>query len=188
MYTGRPTRLDRHDAYVWIHVGLWFLALGILLAPAPNTVLSTLSWDTQRMLGVCLLVGSSLALFGVLLGGRIPFTKWRLAGQITRHEFHRELGDDIRAPYTFSWLGLISVGASMLVYAYAISLYSDIVGTLGGALTFALAGMCITLGARFFARVHGYNKRRDELITTAKARIHLKAELDELAAEAEEPR
>jgi hypothetical protein len=163
-----PTnRQDRHDAYIWLHVGLLLVGLGIVLAPAPASALTTLSWDAQKLLGLCMLTGSGIALTGVLMGvGH--------RSKIRDNVVSQQLGDDVRLPYTFAALGLFSVGVSMGGYGWAIYQYSTLVGTLGGGLTFAILGMCVSLCIKFVLRARRYSRDRDGLLTEATRRLQAK--------------
>lgn len=166
----RPQRLDRHDAYIWLHMGLWLVGLGFVIAPAPNTALASLSWDAQKALGLCIVTGSTVALLGVCLGLRLP-GGCRVVRSITNNMLSGLLGDDIRIPYTFGSLGLLSVGVSMCGYAWTIYQYATLVGTLAGGLTFAIGGMCLTMSIKFIVRIRRYIRRRDALLAEVVTRI-----------------
>jgi hypothetical protein len=83
------------------------------------------------------------------------------------------LGDDIRFPYTLACAGLLSVGVSMSFYAHTIWATSQdrLLGTLGGGLSMAFVGMCITLGMKFIGRIRDYSVARDRLLAEALARM-----------------
>lgn len=163
-------RLDRHQSYVWIHVGLWLYGWGVLLSPAPSSNLSGLSWSTQQALGLCVLVGSTLALIGLSLGARIG--RLRIAGHVSRNIMSPMLGDDIRLPYTLACTGLFSILISMGFYDYTlISTAPDkLLGTLGGGLSGAIGLMCISLGIEFIQRIRAYTRAYDKLLTEAHRR------------------
>lgn len=163
-------RLDRHQSYVWIHVGLWLYGWGVLLSPAPSSNLSGLSWGTQQALGLCVLVGSTLALVGLVLGARVG--RWRIAGKVSRNIMSPMLGDDIRLPYTLACTGLFSILVSMGFYDYTlISTAPDkLLGTLGGGLSGAIGLMCISLGIEFIQRIRAYTRAYDKLLTEAHRR------------------
>lgn len=163
-------RLDRHDAYVWLQGGLWCVGLGVVLAPAPTGVLTELSWDAQKALGTCIFIGSTVALAGVVLGLRLA-NGWRIARPIAKNLLSDLLGDDVRVPYTFGWLGLLSVGVGMAGYGWTIYQYATLIGTLGGGLSFAIAGMCITLGWKFISHIRQYGRQRNILLTEVATRI-----------------
>lgn len=163
-------RLDRHQSYVWIHVGLWLYGWGVLLSPAPSSNLSGLSWGTQQALGLCVLVGSTLALIGLVLGARVG--RLRIAGKVSRNIMSPMLGDDIRLPYTLACTGLFSILISMGFYDYTlISTAPDkLLGTLGGGLSGAIGLMCISLGIEFIQRIRAYTRAYDKLLTEAHRR------------------
>lgn len=163
-------RLDRNDPYVWLHVGLWMYGLGTLLSPAPNANIAAIDWATQKMLGACLLFGSSIALSGVMLG--LGHGRMHIARRISRNPLSELLGDDIRVPYLLGFCGLVSVAVSMVFYAVTIYVTSAsrLLGTLGGGLSMAIGGMCVTLGVRLLYRIRHYSKSRNLLIAEADAR------------------
>jgi hypothetical protein len=160
----KADRLDRHDAYIWLNVGLWMYGLGVILAAAPNSNLSGLSWGTQNALGLCLLFGTTCTLTGTVLGARIG--KLRILRRVSDNLLTELLGDDIRLPYSLGGSGMLSVSVAMWTYAETIivTAHSRLLGTLGGGLSVAIGCMCLTLGVRFFARSRRYDRARDELI------------------------
>jgi hypothetical protein len=161
----RTARLDRHDAYVWLHIGFLGYGLSALLAPYPNTNVATLSGTTQQALGLCLLVGGITGVTGIIMGARISAHR-RIMRRVARHLFSDVLGDDIRLPYRLGVLGLMSVGVSMINYGGATiaTSHGRPFGILGGSLAICIAGMCITLSIRFVARVLAYNRAHDKLL------------------------
>ncbi len=160
-------RLDRHDSYIFQNLGLWMYGWGVILASSPNSNLSSLSYDTQQLLGVCLLLGTSFTLAGTLLGARIgPFT---IAGRVSKELLSDLLGDDIRVPYALGWCGLLSTGVSLFVYAYSIweTASSRLLGTLGGGLSFMIGLSCAFLAVRFIVHSRRYIRERDRLLAEA---------------------
>jgi hypothetical protein len=131
------------------------------VAEAPYSNLSSVSQETQTALGMCLLAGSSMMLFGTTLGLRIgPVC---IARRIHTHLLSPLLGDDIRVSYTLAWCGLLSTGAAMWFYI-ANTPYQRLLGTLGGILSIVVGCMCVTLGPMFLMRAHHYNKTRSKLL------------------------
>lgn len=167
----RRHRLDRHQSYVWIHVGLWLYGWGVLLSPAPSSNLSGLSWGTQQALGLCVLVGSTLALVGLVLGARVG--RLRIAGKVSRNIMSPMLGDDIRLPYTLACTGLFSILVSMGFYDYTLisTALDKLLGTLGGGLSASIGLMCIGLGIEFIARIRAYSRAREKLLAEAHSRM-----------------
>lgn len=167
----RRHRLDRHQSYVWIHVGLWLYGCGVLLSPAPSSNLAALSWGTQQALGLCVLVGSTLALAGITLGAQVG--RRRIADRVSRNIMSPMLGDDIRPPYTLACTGLFSILISMGFYVQTLiaSSPSKLLGTLGGGLSAAIGLMCITLSIEFIARIRSYTRARDKLLAEAFTRM-----------------
>lgn len=167
----KTSRLDRHDTYVWIHVGLWLYGWGVLLSPGPNSYLTTMNWGAQQSLGLCMLVGSTLGLIGTTLGLRVG--RFRVAARVSKNLVSDLLGDDIRIPYALGGFGLLSLSVSMWFYAGAIFVASEdkVLGFLSGALSTCVGLMCITLGVRFVLRVRTYARSRNNLIAEALSRL-----------------
>lgn len=170
----RSERLDRHDAYVWQQVGLWLYSGGVILAEAPNSNLSELSFSTQSSLGVCLMVGTTLALVGTSLGLRLHwFGDVVVARRIADNLTSEMLGDDVRLPYALAWGGLLSTAVSMFFYAATVMLeaHARLVETLGGAVSATAGCMCLTLSVKFIRAARRYVRDRAALIIEAVARI-----------------
>lgn len=127
--------------YVWIHIGLCMVAWGILLSPPLTGVLTTLSWETQQLLAVCMLSGFSMALTGAAMGARY---------------FFRRI--DIRVAYTFGIAGLLSVFVSMATYAWVIATNATLVGTLGGGLTVGIGCGCVHKAVNLVREIRRINR------------------------------
>jgi hypothetical protein len=149
-------KFDRHEAYVYFYVGVWLVALGITLSGAPASgVIAALSWETQQLLGMCMLIGSCSGLVGVTMGSR-----WFRRDTLT-HPL------DVRYPYAFAIGGLAGTGVSMWAYFWVIVTSSTVVGSLGGGLTLAFGAMSIHLGARFAHQIVVRTRMRNELTRQA---------------------
>lgn len=149
-------KFDRHVTYVYLHVGVWFVALGIVLSDTPtSSAVSALAWDTQQLLGACMLIGSLSALIGIVMGGR-----W----------FRRDTVEhplDLRYPYAFGLGGLMGVGISMWAYFFVIATNASVVGTLGGGLSLAFGCMSIHLGIKFAHQILVRTRVRNDLTRRA---------------------
>lgn len=165
-------RLDRHIAYVCLHAGLFMYGMGVLLSPAPNSNLTDLSYEMQQSLGLCLLVGSSMALVGSALGARIGRRR-RIMASISDNPLTPMLGDDIRFPYTVASAGLLAIGVSMGFYINTLvgSAPSKILGTLGGGVSVGIGMMCLILGPAFIWSIRDYNRARARLLTEIQNRM-----------------
>jgi hypothetical protein len=145
-------KFDRHKAYVYFHVGVWLVGLGIILAGAPATgVIGALSWTTQQFLGFCMLLGSCSAIVGMLIGTRV----------LRRDTLANPL--DLRYPYGWGVGGLFGVGIAMWAYFITILTNSTVVGTLSGGLTLAFGTMSIHLGYDFAHQIVVRTKLRNSL-------------------------
>jgi hypothetical protein len=158
---------DRHPAYVYIHVGLWFVALGIMLTPlVPNaSPVGLLSWQTQRLLAVCMFAGSTAALLGTAMGTRV-----------FKHDTE-ENPLDLRYPFIVGAGALAAMSVSLFTYFLVILAYSDVVGTLGGGLSVCLGVFGVHMSVAYVRQVISLGHRR----TAAKEVLEEIAE--ELAAE-----
>ncbi len=149
-------KFDRHPAYVYLHVGVLLVALGITISGAPTSgAVGQLSWNTQQLLGMCMLAGSGSSLFGAAMGSR-----W-FRYDTLEHPL------DLRHPYGFATAGLAGVGISMWAYFVAIVTTSDVVGSLSGGLAFAFGTMSIHMGGRFAHQIAVRTQLRRQLTNAA---------------------
>jgi hypothetical protein len=149
-------KFDHHKAYIYFHVGIWMVGLGIVLAGAPTTgVISDLSWSTQQMLGLCMLLGSSSAIIGMLMGTRV----------LRQDSIDHPL--DLRYPYAFAVGGLTGVGVSMWAYFITIFMSNSVVGTLSGGLTVAFGMMAVHMGFDFVRQIIVRTRMRNVLTRRA---------------------
>jgi hypothetical protein len=149
-------KFDRNLAYLYFHIGAWLVALGIVLSDAPSsTAVGALSWDTQQLLGLCMMLGSSSALMGSAMGSR-----W-----FRRDTYEHPL--DLRYPYAWGLGGLFGVGVSMWAYFVVIAANSTAIGTLGGGLSLTFGIMSIHLGVRFAKQIVTRTRARNALTRKA---------------------
>jgi hypothetical protein len=149
-------KFDRHLAYVYFYVGVWLVALGIVLDRSPSaTAVGALSSETQHLLGLCMFIGSVSGLIGICMGGRW-FRHDTLAHPL-----------DLRYPYAFAVGGLAGTGMSMWAYFVIILNNSTAIGTLGGGLSLAFGMMSIHLGARFLQQIIKRTRIRNQLTRQA---------------------
>jgi hypothetical protein len=145
-------KFDRHPAYVYFHVGVLLVALGITVSGAPPSgAIGQLSWETQQFLGMCMLIGSASALIGACMG-----SPW-----FRRDSMHHPL--DLRFPYAWALSGLMGVGVSMWAYFVVIATSSSVIGTLSGGLTVAFGVMSIHMGVRFAHQIVTRTRMRGQL-------------------------
>lgn len=164
-------RLDRHDSYVWLMGGLLLYSIGAVLTAAPNSNLSALSYSTQIVLGLVLMFGTLMTLIGTAMGGKV--FRWRFFNRVHNNLTSGLLGDDIRIPYILNWFGLLSIAVCMSFYAWTIiaTSTSRLLGTLGGGLSLAIIGMCLTLGVRLILTIIRYIRVREDLLAEAVSRM-----------------
>lgn len=149
-------KFDHHESYIYFHVGVLLVALGITLSGAPPSgAVGQLSWNTQQMLGMCMLIGSGSALVGICMG--LPwFRRDTVANPL-----------DLRFPYAWGLGGLMGVGISMWAYFIVIVLNSTPVGALMGGLTLAFGIMSIHLCVRFAHQIVVRSRMRSVLTRRA---------------------
>lgn len=91
-----PPRLDRHDSYVGLLIYVWMASIGIYLLPLGSGPIATMPVQQQKLLAVCMFLGSSLCLFGSASGDPpdIKITKpfrWlmktRVVGLVRHHPY-----------------------------------------------------------------------------------------------------
>lgn len=149
-------KFDRHKAYIYFHLGVWVVALGIVLSDVPSaSAVAALSWDTQQLLGLCMMFGSLSGLLGIALGSR-----W-----FRPDSFEHPL--DLRYPYAFGLASMMGVGISMWAYFLVILANSTVIGTLGGGLTLAFGCMSIHLGYDFAHQIVLRTQMRNQLTRQA---------------------
>ena len=131
-------RIDRDDVYVGVLIALWFAGLGIVLAPIGAGAIATLEFSTQKLLAVCMMFGSSIALLGSASGRPTLKVTWplRMASRPIGRLFGQDVGPvEVRNAYLMGAAGLIAFNVSLLVLASTIVTNSTIVGTATGILT-----------------------------------------------------
>lgn len=159
-------RLDRHPFYIAPHVGVWSYAWCIFVgAPVTNNVAS-LGAVTRYTMAGCFLVGSSLALIGVVMGARVG--RWRFVRRVQNHATSPLLGDDITLPYWLGICGLVSIAVSMAIYSS--TSFKTTAGSLGGWLTAVLAAACLALIPMLHKRIREFDRHDTALIAEVMTR------------------
>lgn len=93
-------RYDHHESYIAWHLGLVVVTIGIILSPiAPPG--SIIPFDTEKLMCVCMAIGSGNALIGALIGTRVFFPD----------TVRRPL--DLRIPYGFALFSIAATTTSM---------------------------------------------------------------------------
>jgi hypothetical protein len=129
--TPEPKRVDRERMYVWVHVGLLCVGLGIFARPEVG-LLAVLSVVENRALAVSIITGSALALTGAAMGSR-----W----------FLPRAAADLRLAYGCGIGGQCAVVFSLVYYAVVITSHSDLIGTMAGALSIMIGAACTQITA-----------------------------------------
>lgn len=147
------TRLDRHDAYVGPLIALWLAGLGIALVPIGVGAIATLEPDTQKLLALCMLVGTTIALMGAGAGeptiwvfravrrvARTPGLRWMR---------HLEPNFAVRHAYLFGAGGLIAVDVGLGWFGYAVITNGTVIGSATGSITPILFIVYLKLTRKF---------------------------------------
>jgi hypothetical protein len=168
----RQTRLDRHPAYIWMNLSLLAFGWVVAFVVVPYSTRGSETLGTRETLATSLILGSTAALVGTLLGKRVL---GRCIGRfVCDHDTKALLGDDIRVPYVLAWVGLASTAISMGFYGYTVIASAGpvrLLTTLGGAASFGIVGMCVTLIPSFVGRIRDFVEARDIVLTEAAAII-----------------
>lgn len=165
-------RVDRHPTYIWIHLALFAYGWIVLHYGVPYDPLGSDALGIKETLAFSLIVGSGLALAGLLMGKKVG--RLVIARKVRENVASPVLADDITGPYLLGICGCFSTGISMTFYQYTViasaGLYR-LVTTLGGVLSFAILGLCATLIFKFVKATRKYIAARALLIEEAYARI-----------------
>lgn len=140
-----PPRLDRHDTYVGILIYVWFSSIGIYLLPIGTGPISSMDPDQQKLLAICMFLGSTLALFGTAMGE--PTTvritapmRWlltrRLAEKIRRHPYSPL---PVRHCYRLGIAGLTACVMAFIFFSGTLLTTGSIIGSATGLLPPILA-------------------------------------------------
>lgn len=164
----RLERLDRHPAYVWMNVLLLIYGLVTFFGAAPYAAFGGEALDTRATLAGSLLLGSSAALIGTLMGKQLgPI--W-IRRSVIDNDTSAMLGDDVRVPYVLAWVGLASTTISMAFYGYTVIATVGtlrLLTTLGGIAAIGFTAICLTLIPSFIHRIRTYVTARDTVLTEA---------------------
>lgn len=122
-------RIDHSRMYLWVHIGLPMVGLGIVLRPR-MVGLPTISPDSNRLLGLLIVWGSGLCLIAACMG-----VGW----------FVRRAKTDKRIPYASGAFGQLSVVVSLVFYLWVLIFQAglDFVQILELGLTFTIAMACL---------------------------------------------
>ena len=165
-------RLDRHPAYISLHIAVWCYAWCIFFGAPITSNLTSLSAETRMTMAACFVVGSTLVLSGAAMGGRI--CKWTLLDGVRDNVTSPMLSDDIRLPYAFNAAGMFAISISMGLYAS--TSFKSTFGSLGGWITGCSTFMSAILFIMFVTRIRQYSKARDLLILEAVARLEMRGD------------
>lgn len=135
-----PPRLDRHDTYIGILIYVWLAAVGIYLLPIGTGTIGNMDPQQQKLLAICMFLGSSLCLFGSAMGEPtdIKITKpfrWvlksRLVRAIRRHPYAPL---PVRHCYRLGVAGLTANVFAFLFFTGQLLTAGTIIGSMTGLL------------------------------------------------------
>lgn len=133
-----PPRLDRHDTYVAILIYVWLGSIGIYLLPLGTGPISGMDPMTQKLLAVCMFIGSTLCLAGSAMGtpGNIKITKpfrWLLQRKWVakiRHHPYEPL--PLRHCYRLGIAGLVACVTAFGFFSAQLLTTGSIIGSMTG--------------------------------------------------------
>jgi hypothetical protein len=135
-----PPRLDRHDTYVGILIYVWFAGLGIFLLPIGTGTIGAMDPDQQKLLAMCMLIGSTLCLLGSAAGEpadiRVTYpVRWVLKRHFVRKLLgHPYLPLPTRHCYRLGVAGLVANVTAFAFFSVQLLGTGSIVGTMTGLL------------------------------------------------------
>lgn len=163
----RHERLDRHPSYLSLHIAMWGYSWCVFAGQAVTSNVNALSPQTRTTMAISFLVGSSLVLFGSLMGARIG--RWRVLRGIHDNITAPRLADDVRLPYALACAGLFSMMIGTGIYAW--TSFQSTWGSVGGWITGTACIASAWLIGQFLSRIRRYSMARDLLINQAVSRL-----------------
>lgn len=128
-------RLDRHDTYVGMLISVWFAGLGIYLLPIGAGALAAVDPETQRLLGACMLLGTTLGLSGSAMGPGQDLKITRPVRWFLRHFVKGYEPLAVRHCYRLAVAGLIATNVSLGYFSWVLLNNGTVVGSFTGLMT-----------------------------------------------------
>lgn len=135
-----PPRLDRHDTYVGILIYVWLASVGIYLLPIGTGTIGNMDPQQQKLLAVCMFLGSSLCLMGAAMGPPtdIKITKpirWVLSSRLARKIRHHPYTPlPVRHCYRLGVAGLTANVVAFGFFTGQLLTAGSIIGSMTGLL------------------------------------------------------
>lgn len=135
-----PPRLDRHDTYVGILIYVWLAAVGIYLLPIGTGTIGAMDPQQQKLLSVCMFLGSTLCMIGSAMGTptNIKITKpfrWVLRSRLVRRlRRHPYAPLPVRHCYRISVAGLSANIVAFAFFTGQLLTSGSVVGSMTGML------------------------------------------------------
>lgn len=163
----RRGRIDRHPSYLAPVLAAFCYSICILSGADVTSNVASLSDQTRFTMSIAFLVGSTLVFAGAAMG--LHFMQWDIFGGVRDNIASSRLGDDIRLPYTFACIGMVSMSASFGLYAT--TSFKSTTGSLGGWMTAILSATCGLMLLVFYSRIRQYSRTRSIVIEEAVANV-----------------
>lgn len=130
-----PPRMDREETYVGMLFSIWFSGLGIYLLPIGTGTVGTLEPGTQKLLAAAMLIGTTLSLFGSMLGPGAMRITAPLRWVLRRGRKHPFVPTPLRHCYRLGGAGLFSISFSLLFFSWVLIQAGSIIGTFTGLIS-----------------------------------------------------
>lgn len=149
-----PDRLDRHDTFVGMQIAVWFAGLGIYLVPIGTGPVGALEGSTQKLLGLTMLLGTTLTLLGVAMG---PGPKLKITAPM--RWFLSKVQKDyiplsLRHCYRLDAAGLIATDVALAVFSWQVLNQGTVIGSFTGLMTPILLIVWIRKVIKLLYRAH----------------------------------
>lgn len=135
-----PTdRLDRHDTYIGMQISVWLAGWGIFLLPIGTGVIGQLAPDTQKLLSMAMIVGTTFSLLGAA-AGRAPIGRpeLRITAPFRWVLMHVQKDYEplpLRYCYYIGAGGLLSTNIALAAFSWQLLNYGSVIGSLTGLMT-----------------------------------------------------
>ncbi len=129
-----PPRLDRDEYHIGILYALMLSGVGIFLLPIDTGTVAAMEAETQKLLAVCMMIGSFISLSAASLGKPLPKILkplWWLAKKIIPGYDYLP----VRHCYRLGVCGLVSILGALAVFSWNLLTHGSLIGTFTGLMT-----------------------------------------------------
>jgi hypothetical protein len=163
----RRGRIDRHPVHVVVHGVVFGYALCVLAGAPVTSNVASMSPTQRFIMAACFLIGSALVLVGAAMGAKV--WRWRFWASVHEHIARARLGDDIRLPYAFGGLGMLSMGPGGGIYAS--TSFGSTPASIGGWFTLGIAVYAPIMLGVFYFRVRQFGRTLRAVVDEAVANV-----------------